>query len=152
VVFKATQDLILNGQLRSQAAAGGRGGLVDIAAEKIAILGSGQDAGALRAGGYLVVDATSLSGFGAGSLLLGGTRSGDVRGLRVDVMADEVLVRNDANSALMGPEIILAASDKIEVAAGSVVRAQGEAPSGAGDLVMAPQVAERVVSGENTPD
>lgn len=150
VVFKATQDLILNGQLRSQPGAGGRGGLVDIAAEKIAVLGAGQDASALRADGYLVIDATNLSGFGAGSLLLGGVRSGDAQGLRVDVTASDIVVRNDAGSALSGSEIILAASETIHVGAGSVIRAQGEAPTGAGDLVIAPQV-RQVISDNGTP-
>ncbi|MCA6116450.1 filamentous hemagglutinin family protein [Bradyrhizobium sp. WSM 1738] len=144
VVFKATQDLILNGQLRSQAAAGGRGGLVDIAAQKIAILGTGQDAGALRADGYLVIDAVNLSGFGAGSLLVGGIRSGDTGGLRVDVTADNIIVRNSSDSALTGSEIILAASETIEVGAGSVIAARGDAPTGAGDLVMAPQVPQSI--------
>ncbi|WP_082646490.1 filamentous haemagglutinin family protein [Bradyrhizobium valentinum] len=144
VVFKATQDLILNGQLRSQAAAGGRGGLVDIAAQKIAILGTGQDAGALRADGYLVIDAVNLSGFGAGSLLVGGVRSGDTGGLRVDVTADNIIVRNGSSSALTGSEIILAASETIDVGAGSVIAARGEAPTGAGDLVMAPQVPQSI--------
>ncbi len=143
VVFKATQDLILKGELRSQAAAGGRGGLVDIAANKIAILGADQSAGTLRADGYLVIDAVALSGFGAGSLLVGGFRSGDVGGLRVDVQAHDIVVRNSANSALTGPEIILAASDTIDISAGSVIVARGEAPTGAGDLVMAPQASDR---------
>lgn len=143
VVFKATQDLILKGELRSQAAAGGRGGLVDIAANKIAIVGADQSAGTLRADGYLVIDAAALSGFGAGSLLVGGFRSGDVGGLRVDVQAHDIVVRNSANSALTGPEIILAASETIDVSAGSVIVARGEAPTGAGDLVMAPQASDR---------
>lgn len=143
VVFKATQDLILKGELRSQAAAGGRGGLVDIAANKIAILGADQSAGTLRADGYLVIDAAALSGFGAGSLLVGGFRSGDVGGLRVDVQAHDIVVHNSANSALTGPEIILAASEAIDVSAGSVIVARGEAPTGAGDLVMAPQASDR---------
>ncbi|WP_213285445.1 filamentous haemagglutinin family protein [Bradyrhizobium sp. sGM-13] len=144
VVFKATQDLILNGLLRSQAAAGGRGGLVDIAAQKIAILGTGQDAGALRADGYLVIDAVNLSGFGAGSLLVGGIRSGDTGGLRVDVTADNIIVRNSSDSALTGSEIILAASETIDVGAGSVIAARGDAPTGAGDLVIAPQVPQSI--------
>jgi len=143
VVFKATQDLILKGELRSQAAAGGRGGLVDIAANKIAIVGADQSAGTLRADGYLVIDAAALSGFGAGSLLIGGFRSGDIGGLRVDVQAHDIVVRNSASSALTGPEIILAASETIDVSAGSVIRARGDAPSGAGDLVMAPEAADR---------
>ena len=150
VVFKATRDLILNGQLRSQAADDGRGGLVDIAAEKIAVVGAEQDAGDLRTNGYLLLDATSLSNFGAGSLLLGGTRSGDPRGLRVDVAADDIIVRNSSSSALTGSEIILAASETIDIGAGSVIVASGTAPSGAGDLVVAPQVAQ-VTSDNGTP-
>jgi filamentous hemagglutinin len=43
VVFKATSTLVLDGTLQSQSAAGGRGGLVDIAGNKIAIVGAGQD-------------------------------------------------------------------------------------------------------------
>ena len=151
VVFKATLDLILNGQLRSQAAAGGRGGLVDIAAEKIAILGPDQDAGALRANGYLVIGSTALSNFGAGSLLIGGVRSGDTAGLRVDVTADNIVVRNGDSSALTGPEIILAASESIDIGAGSVIRAKGEAPTGAGDLVMAPTVPQSI-NNNGTPN
>lgn len=150
VVFKATQDLILNGQLRSQAADGGRGGLVDIAAAKIAVVGADQSAGDLRTNGYLVLDAASLSSFGAGSLLLGGMRSGDPGGLRVDVTARDIVVRNSGNSALTGPEIILAASETIDIGAGSVIVARGEASRGAGDLVMAPQVAQ-VISDNGTP-
>ncbi|WP_198299047.1 filamentous haemagglutinin family protein [Bordetella genomosp. 13] len=141
VVFKATDTLVLDGALRSQPGEGGRGGLVDIAGEKIAIVGRNQDGASLRADGYLVIDAASLSSFGAGSLLVGGTRTGDLLGLRLDLTASDIVVRNDADSALIGPEIILAATDLVNVDAGSVIRAQGEASAGAGDLVMTPQQA-----------
>ncbi|TAI64597.1 hypothetical protein CWO89_17955, partial [Bradyrhizobium sp. Leo170] len=138
VVFKATTELVLQGLLRSQPAAGGRGGLVDIAGSRIAIVGSGQDRSDLT--GYLVVDANSLSNFGAGSLLIGGVRSGDARGLRIDVTASDVVIRNDATSALMGSEILFAASGTIGVGDGSVILARGTAPGSSVDLVMAPQV------------
>lgn len=151
VVFKATERLTLDGRLVSQADAGGRGGLVDIAARKIAIVGAGQDASDLRADGYLIVDAASLSGFGAGSLLVGGTRSGDVRGMKVDVTASDVVLRNDAGSALTGPEIILAASDQVQFAGGSVLRAAGPAVGDAADLVMTPRQAA-VWNNNNTPN
>ncbi|WP_456633047.1 filamentous haemagglutinin family protein [Bradyrhizobium sp. USDA 10063] len=140
VVFKATQELILDGRLQSQAAAGGRGGLVDIAGTRIAIVGAGQDTSTLRADGYLVVDANQLTNFGAGSLLIGGTRTGDPRGLRLDVTANDIIVRNDDGSILAGPEIILAASSLIDIHAGSVISASGEASGGGGDLVITPQV------------
>ncbi|MBO4220960.1 filamentous haemagglutinin family protein [Bradyrhizobium neotropicale] len=138
VVFKATTELVLEGLLRSQPAAGGRGGLVDIAGSRIAVVGSGQDRSDLT--GYLVVDANSLSNFGAGSLLIGGVRSGDARGLRIDVTANDVVIRNDATSALTGSEILFAASGTIRVGDGSVILARGTAPGSSVDLVMAPQV------------
>lgn len=139
VVFKATSTLVLDGTLQSQPAAGGRGGLVDIAGNKIAIVGAGQDRSDLS--GYLIIDATSLSNFGAGSLLIGGVRSGDLRGLRIDVTATDVLVRNDASSSLSGPEILLAASGEVRLAEGSVIVAAGHSPGSGVDLVIAPQQA-----------
>ncbi|MGJ7543787.1 filamentous haemagglutinin family protein [Variovorax sp. LT1R16] len=141
VVFDATQRLILDGTLLSQADKGGRGGLVDIASKKIAIVGGGQDAGTLQADGYLIIDATSLSNFGAGSLLIGGIRKGDPLGLQLHVTASDIVVRNDAGSQLYGPEILLAASEQVAIEAGSVVSAKGAGSSNAGDLVMKPQLA-----------
>lgn len=138
VVFKATSDLVLDGRLLSQPGPGGRGGLVDIAGTKIAIVGSGQDRSDLA--GYLVIDSTSLSNFGAGSLLIGGSRSGAARGLLVDVSASDVVVRNDATSALVGPEILLAGTAAVRVDDGSVIVARGETSGSSSDLVMAPQV------------
>ncbi len=149
VVFKATSNLVLDGTLQSQPAEGGRGGLVDIAGSKIAIVGAGQDRSDLA--GYLVVDATSLSNFGAGSLLIGGVRSVDARGTRVDVSATDVLVRNDGGSSLSGSEIVLAASGTVHVQDGSVIAARGNSPGAGVDLIMTPQV--RAVYGDvGTPD
>jgi filamentous hemagglutinin family protein len=149
VVFKASSSLVLDGTLQSQPAEGGRGGLVDIAGSKIAIVGAGQDRSDLT--GYLVVDATSLSNFGAGSLLIGGMRSVDARGTRVAVSASNVLVRNDASSSLFGSEIVLAANGTVQVADGSVIVASGNSPGAGLDLVMAPQV--KAVYGDiGTPD
>lgn len=139
VVFKATQELSLDGSLKS-AAPGGRGGLVDIVATKIAVLGAGQNSAAFKADGYLVLDATSLSNFGASSLLIGGERAGDPRGMRLAVAASDIVIRNDANSALTGPEVILAASGQVDVGAGSVVLAKGEVAGRTGDIVVKPQV------------
>lgn len=135
VVYKAVSSLIMDGLLKSAAASGGRGGMVDIAASKIVIAGAGHDVGDLS--GYLVLDAARLSGFGAESLLLGGVRSGTSQGTAINVVADSVVVRNDETSALVGPEVILAAKNEVLVADGSVLRAQGDLASG-GDLIMKP--------------
>ncbi|OEZ27304.1 filamentous haemagglutinin family protein [Variovorax boronicumulans] len=141
VVFDAGRRLVLDGTLRSAPDEGGRGGLVDIAGKKIAIVGSGQDSASLQADGYLVIDAASLSNFGAGSLLVGGKRKGNALGLELDVTATDIVVRNNEGSELSGPEIILAASDKVAIEGGSRVSAKGAGGRGAGNLVMKPRVA-----------
>ncbi|MDM0087380.1 MULTISPECIES: filamentous haemagglutinin family protein [unclassified Variovorax] len=141
VVFDATASLVLDGSLKSAPDTGGRGGLVDIAGQKIAIVGRGLDAADLRADGYLVIDAASLSNFGAGSLLVGGKRSGNPQGLGLEVTATDIVVRNGAGSALRGPEIILAASEQVGIDSGSVLRAVGTVSPGGGKLVVKPRVA-----------
>ncbi|MFT0137771.1 filamentous hemagglutinin family protein [Alcanivoracaceae bacterium MT1] len=141
VVFDAGQRLRLDGELRSRADTGGRGGLVDISSARIAVVGAGQDRADLTAGGYLILDSDDLSEFGAGSLLLGGIRRGDDQGVRVDVTASEILVRNDEESALRGPEIILAASDTVTLEDGGVIVAEGDAGAAAEDLLVSPQEA-----------
>jgi filamentous hemagglutinin len=141
VVFDAGRRLLLDGTLRSAPAAGGRGGLVDIAGKKIAIVGSGQDSASLQADGYLVIDSTSLSNFGAGSLLVGGKRQGNALGLELDVTATDIVVRNNEGSELFGPEIILAASDKVAIEAGSRVSAKGPSARSSGTLSVKPRVA-----------
>ncbi|WP_183027186.1 filamentous haemagglutinin family protein [Variovorax sp. UMC13] len=144
VVLRASQQLQLGGTLQARGGSGpdgetGRGGLVDIVADKIAIVGAGQDPSALRAEGFLVLASDMLSNFGAGSLLVGGTRSGDALGLALDIEASEILVRNDAGSALGGPEIILAATDAVKVADGSVIRAVGKADGRGTNLIVKPR-------------
>lgn len=151
VVFEATTRLTLDGTLLSQADQGGRGGLVDIAGKKIAIVGASQDAGTLQTDGYLIIDAASLSNFGAGNLLVGGTRKGDLLGTQLDVTATDIVVRNGAGSELFGPEIILAAADKVAVDAGSIVSARGTGASSSGNLIMKPQQAA-VYDNKGTPD
>lgn len=137
VVYKAVTSLIMDGALKSAAASGGRGGMVDIAAAKIVVAGAGQDTSDLA--GYLVLDATRLSGFGAESLMLGGVRSGTSQGTTVDVVAENVVVRNDAGTALVGPELIFVARDELTIADGSVLRVAGNIVSD-GDLIMNPAV------------
>jgi len=149
LVLAAAQDLVLEGQVQSQAATGGRGGLVDIAAEKIAVVGAGYDQSGLT--GYLILDPSLLSEFGAASLLIGGTRSSESDGLHLDVTATDLVVRNGEDSTLSSPEIILTASDGIEIADGSVLVAEGEISGGAGDLIVTPQIAE-VIDDQGTDD
>ncbi|MGF6346854.1 filamentous haemagglutinin family protein [Variovorax sp. W2I14] len=152
VVFDAGRRLVLDGTLRSAPDAGGRGGLVDIAGKKIAIVGSGQDGASLQADGYLVIDSASLSNFGASSLLVGGKRQGNALGLELDVTATDIVVRNNEGSELFGPEIILAASEQVAIEGGSRVSAKGAGGRGSGSLVMKPRVAAVYADPDGNPD
>jgi hypothetical protein len=113
----------------------GRGGLLDIAAESIAIIGAGEGP---VAGYALSLRGDTLSRLGAESLLVGGRREQTLDGMKIDPLARQVLVSNDEATALVGPEIILVAGTEIvdgaavdgtgivTVAGGSVIRATGK--------------------------
>ena len=136
LVLQGAQTLLLDGILKSQAAAGGIGGNLDISGSKIAIVGAGQSVGDLS--GYLLLDPASLTRFGAASLLIGGTRAVDAAGIRITVGASSILLRNNESSALIGPEVMFAATGAITLDPGSVVSAEGDVASRAGDLIIAP--------------
>jgi filamentous hemagglutinin family protein len=131
-VFKA-QQLVLEGSGRFGAGPGGLVGNLDISATKIAVLGPG---GTAPDASWVVLDATALSNFGAGSLLLGGTRSSTAAGTVVTVDATDVLVRNDASAPLTGQELVLAATASVSVADGSVLRATGAVTADTSPLLL----------------
>lgn len=117
----ATAALNLGATLDAAAATGGRGSQVDIAGDAIQILGAGETA----RDGYLHVSADELSTLGAGSLLIGGKRASTDAGDIVDVLAQNVLLSNDAAHPLQGSEIILVANGQggVSLGDGSVLRA-----------------------------
>jgi filamentous hemagglutinin family protein len=120
----ASSALTLGASLATDNATGGRGSEVDIAGDAIQIVGAGEQA----RDGYLQIDATGLSTLGASSLLIGGKRSDSAEGEQVDVLANSVLLSNDAAHPLQGPEVILVANgndDGVTIASGSVLRAVG---------------------------
>ncbi len=107
--------------------ANGRGAAVDIAAPKLAVAPAGTtglDADALQ------LDPTVLSQLGAESLLLGGIRSAS-NGDLIEVKASQVVLANDAASALTAPEVLLSATTRLEVRDDAVVAGVGGKP-GAG--------------------
>lgn len=117
----ASDTLSLGATLDASPAAGGRGSQVDIAGDAIQVLGSGETA----LDGYLHISADELSQLGAGSLLIGGKRESTTEGDRVDVIASQVLLSNDAGHPLEGSEIILVAGANggVTLGDGSVLRA-----------------------------
>ncbi len=119
LTLAATSSLTLGATLDAAPGENGRGSQVDIAGDAIQIVGG---AGTKREG-YLQIDADGLSKLGAGSLLIGGKRTRESGGDRVDVIAGDVVLSNDAAHALEGAEVILAATDNVTLDAGSSLRA-----------------------------
>ncbi|MFA6179812.1 MAG: ESPR-type extended signal peptide-containing protein, partial [Candidatus Methylopumilus sp.] len=117
----ATNSLVLKGTLDAMHKQAGLGAEVDIAAPRLLVVGSGEEAGQVTLDGqnYLAIDETTLNNFNAASLLLGGTRSDG----KVDVVSTEV--RMNGNADLAGSEVILAATDKVRLEAGASLKGTG---------------------------
>lgn len=127
-------------------AAKGRGAAIDIAAPRLVIAPedtTGLDTDALR------LDPTLLSALGADSLLLGGVRQASGEGNVIEVKAGQVLVANSEDSALTAPEVLLAATGKIEVRDGGVVRGVGGAPGTGNDYSTAGEGALLLASSQD---
>jgi len=119
LTIAASRTLNLAGTLAPQAGAG-RGPRVDIVASDIAIV-------AARSAASTSVElvASDLSRFGATSLLIGGTRRDTADGIAVDVTATQVRVDRDAR--LASPDVTLVARDRVQIAAGASLVAEGAA-------------------------
>jgi filamentous hemagglutinin len=134
VILNASQNLVLDGSIGFAAGQGGRGGLLDIAAQSIAIV---NEADAPVAGYALSLRGDVLSRLGAESLLIGGIRTQTASGTTITPVAAQVLVANDEATALTGPEIMLVAGSTVSngqavdgtgavtIDSGAVVRATG---------------------------
>ncbi|WP_258002316.1 filamentous haemagglutinin family protein [Burkholderia sp. WAC0059] len=125
LVLAANQTLGLGATLSASAADGGAPAEVDIASQAIQIVGNGEAA----MPGYVTINAEQLDTLGAGSLLIGGTRTATTSGVTITPIASSVVLSNDAASPLTGPEIMLVASNDVDVKSGSVIAAEGVYPS-----------------------
>ncbi|NII54851.1 filamentous haemagglutinin family protein [Luteibacter sp. SG786] len=134
LTIAATAALTLGATLDAAPAKGGRGSQVDIAGDAIQVLGGGE----VARDGYLHVAADELSMLGAGSLLVGGKRSSTEDGDRVDVLANHVLLSNDAAHPLQGGEIILVANGNggVTLDDGSVLRATASSDAAGAPLLV----------------
>ncbi len=125
VSIEATASLAFEGTLAASHDAGYRGAMVDIAAPRMAVVSDG----AASLDGYLTLGVGMLNGLGAESLLLGGIRSQNGLGTWVRVGAEEVLLANDAQHPLTGPEVLLVAQDTVTLASGAAIASSGVATS-----------------------
>ncbi len=120
VVLDASRTLDLHGTGRFGAGAGRLLGNLDVSAQRIAVVAPGGAAPV----GWLALEVDTLSGFGAGSVLLGGTRAAASGGTSLSVKALDVTV-DTGGTAWTGPEILLAATGTVSLADGSEIRAEG---------------------------
>ncbi|WP_175904123.1 filamentous haemagglutinin family protein [Burkholderia seminalis] len=136
LVLAATKALSLGATLNAAAGAGGAPAQVDIASQDIQITGNGSAA----LPGYLQIGSDALDSLNAGSLLIGGTRAATTSGVTITPIANSVVVSNDGNTALKGPEILLVtktdgsgtdpnAANGLRVDAGASITAQGDYPA-----------------------
>ena len=131
LIFDAKTQLDLP-TVRAEAAAGGLSGFVDVVADNIAVVNT-----KTGVAGLVELNISDLDAFEIGSLLLGGVRSIDSNSgaIKLDVKSKSVTLAE--NSHLLGPEVILAAKEKVELKAGAQVIAQGHSA----DAELAPVLA-----------
>ena len=143
LAFADASALTLNGQFetaaaRSPAQVGGRIAEVDIGGTRIAVVDQAGEPSVPT--GFLQIEGASLSRLNA-SVLLGGTRSDTDSGIAISTSASEVMVANSSAGAVLLPELMIAATDRIDVRAGSELTASGAS------LGNTPEVIESEASG-----
>lgn len=133
LTLSAQNTLKLAADLLAAPAARGLGGQVDITGNKLSVVAGQADLAGLAAGTVGLL-ASDLNDFNAPSLLLGGKRSKDASGQRINVSASNVTVAGNVH--LRGDEILLAASDQVKLAAGAVVESSGKTTTAGGDVYV----------------
>ena len=127
----------------------GRIAEIDISGERIAVVDS--VANATVGSDYLKISGDSLSNLN-GSVLLGGVREDTDTGIRITTRATEVLVANSSAGAVTVPELMIAASELIDVRAGSSLSGSGSV-SGKAPAVITTEASGALVrlsNGEQT--
>lgn len=141
LTLSATQALLLEGATRFAPGPGGRGGQAEIAADRIAVTPGGAP---YALAGFLPISDAALSGLGVETLTIGGLRSPEATGERLDPRARAVVLASGAR--LAAPEVVLTArapadpaaatpGDGVRLEPGAVLAAEGVA-SGAAPLPL----------------
>ncbi|CAD6878755.1 hypothetical protein [Methylomonas albis] len=127
ISISAQNKLILDSTFLVDAATGGRGARMDIAANKIQVV---NQLSAAPASGTLEILANDLSDLHIDSLLLGGarTRNQTSGATDVDVTAQQVIF--SADSKLIVSDLIAVATELVDVKSGAELTAKGAANSG----------------------
>lgn len=139
LAITAQRSIRLDGLALTAPAEGGRGGELDIAGAKIALVSPDQLAAGDVPAGYIGVNATALNDFGVESILVGGLRGDTSTGTQITAIAADVLV-DTGGTALTVPELLLVArgdqsvpgSGEVSVASGSIIATSGVVHRGNG--------------------
>ena len=124
LTLAAGQTLRLQADIAALAAEGGRGGDMDISAERLVITGGGVPERAEKAdgdAGRVILSAEELNRLAVASLVLGGVR--EASGSQLTVTARSVNLERDA--ALSGHELMLVARQGIRLASGTALLSRG---------------------------
>ena len=123
LAISAGTELSLAGRIEASAARGGRGGRLDIAAERLAVLASAEAVRPLA--GAVNLTAGEIDRLGVPSLVLGGIRSRGTGTTELAVRSSQLAIGQGAR--LSGTEFIFVAKDGLEVGAGARIEAGGAA-------------------------
>jgi hypothetical protein len=145
--FQATQSMDLAGAVASQSISGGRGASIDISTQLDTFISNGITTGGA---GSITLDSAALNGFGAESLLIGGTRTRGTDGTTaVTVSSGKITVDNDGAS-LGAEDLILAAKNELVLAPGAELVSTSDEKSSADTLRLTGDGALVRVSGNPT--
>ena len=134
LTLAATNQLTLNGTLDATPGTGGLGAQVNIVSANIDVVASTAGAASTAGQGSNVVTlpVASLEQLGAQSLLLGGERNGS----DIETIAQTVTISPDVQ--LSAPEILLTATEEVDVANGASLVARGSAPPPSNYILTVP--------------
>jgi len=121
IALNAITQLVLDGTLEAAPGTNGRGAELDISSAAIRLVNG--NAPPAAAANTLDVDANALGALGAGSILLGGSRTQTNAGVRINTQASTVEVTTGATIA--APEILLSATNSVTVDGGATVGSSG---------------------------
>ncbi|HWA92167.1 MAG TPA: filamentous hemagglutinin family protein [Rhizomicrobium sp.] len=124
-----SESLEIDATLKADPGKGGRGAEVDISGAAFEIVSERTEGGSPD--GAIQLSADELTNLHAASLVIGGTRTDNADGTTtLDITADSIVVSNDAEHPLEGPEVVLAADGSgagITLADGATILATGTA-------------------------
>ncbi|WP_169336757.1 filamentous hemagglutinin N-terminal domain-containing protein [Woodsholea maritima] len=143
----AGSELVLEGRVDARSGENGRGGYVDIAAERLVVLSENTDTSTYD--GYLQLDAKNLEAFGAESLLLGGERQQVEAGTAIEVSGRDIVI-DTAGETFAVTDLILTSIDQVQVKSGSKIETTGSLNRPAEAYFIKPAVGE-FIDDQGTP-